>query len=122
MTHHIALLVPNTALHRDLAEHGPHRLPERLRSVDHEQHPLLGIQPPLDQVRQQRRGDGRVLGRALPQPQRDLDALGSDPERDDHHPLFELDPVDHHHRQTQIGELAGHQLTQRQAGALHKRP
>jgi hypothetical protein len=36
--HHpfMTFLVPLAALHRDLAEHGPDRLPERLAAVDHE--------------------------------------------------------------------------------------
>ena len=42
-----------------------------------------------------------------------FEPLGSDPQRHDHRALLELDPVDHHHRQAQIGELAGHQLAQR---------
>jgi hypothetical protein len=117
----MTFLVPQAALDRDLAEHRAHRLAQRLGSVEHEQHPLLGIQPPLDQIRQQRGRDRRVLRAAFPESERDLDALGGDPERDDHHPALQLQPVEHHHRQAQITELAGHQLAQRLASALHER-
>jgi hypothetical protein len=98
----MTFLVPQAALHRHLTEDRAHSLPERLGAVDHEQHPLLGIEPALDEIGQQRGRDGRVLGRAFPQPERDLHALGGDPERDDHHPALELEPVEHHHRQPQI--------------------
>ena len=66
-----------------LAEDVADRLPQRLGAVDHEQDALLGVQAAVDEVGQQRGGDGGVLGRALPEPERDLDALGGDPERDD---------------------------------------
>ena len=36
---------------------------ELVRSVDHEQRSLFDVQSAVDQVRQQRVGDGRVLGR-----------------------------------------------------------
>ena len=95
---------------------------QSLGAVEHEQHPLLGIQPPLDQVRQQRGRDSRVLGRPFPKPERDLHSLRGDPQGDDHHPALQLQPVEHHHRQAQIGELTRHQLTERLPGALHERP
>jgi len=41
-----------------------------------------------------------------PEPERDLDPIGRDPERDDVRPLAELDAVDHHHRQAKIVEAA----------------
>ncbi len=118
----MTFFVPQAALHRHLSEHRAHRLAQRLRSVEHEQHPLLGIQAALDQVRQQRGRDRRVLRRSFPQPERDLHPLGPDPEPDDHHPALELEPVEHHHRQAQIAQLAAHQLAERLAGALHERP
>ena len=69
----MTFLVPHAALDRDVvAEHLADRLAQRFGAVDHEQHPLLGIQAAVDQVGQQRRGDRRVLARALPQPERDL--------------------------------------------------
>jgi hypothetical protein len=106
----MTFLVTHTALHdRPLAEDRADRLPERLGAVDDEQDPLLGIEAALDKVRQQRGGDGGVLGRALPKPERDLHALGGDPERDDVGAAFEVDPVDHHHRQAHVIQAAGHE-------------
>ena len=34
---------------------------------------------------------------------------------------FELDPVQHQHRQANVVEAAGHQLVERLAGALNER-
>ncbi len=53
---HVSLLVADAALDGRLAEDGADRLAQRLRLVDHEQHPLLGIEAALDQIREQRRG------------------------------------------------------------------
>jgi hypothetical protein len=39
-----------------------------------------------------------------------LDAVGVDPERDHTAAALDLDPVEHHHRQTQIIERARHQV------------
>src|SRR5262249_21328355 len=72
-------LVLHAALNRDVvAEHPADRLPEGFGAVDHEQQPLLDIQAAVDQVSEQRAGDRRVLGRAFPQSQRELVALGGD--------------------------------------------
>jgi hypothetical protein len=46
-----------------------------------------------------RPGQGRVLGAALPQAERDLLAFGRDPERDDVRAVGDLQAVEHHHRQ-----------------------
>jgi site-specific DNA recombinase len=81
-----------------------------LRPVDHEQHPLLGIQAPLDEIGQQRVRDGRVLRAPFPQPERDLHALGADSERDDMGAIGDLEPVEHHHRQAHVVQPAAHQL------------
>ena len=51
-------------------------------------------------------------------PERDLDALRGDPERDDVRRFGHLHPVDHHHRQPDVLQPATHQLRQRGAGAL----
>ena len=82
-------------------------LAQRLGAVDDDQHALLDIQAALDEVRQQRGRDGGVLGRAVPQPERVLDAVGVDPERDDAAAALELDPVEHQHRQAQVARAAG---------------
>jgi hypothetical protein len=72
---------------------------------------LLGIEAALDKIGEQRGRDGRVLGRAFPEPERDLDAIGRDPERDDVGAPLQLEPVKHHHRQTHIVEAPAYQLT-----------
>ena len=123
MFEHVALFVAHAALERDLvAEHLPDRLAQGFGAVDHEQQPLLDIQAAGDQVRQQRGGDGGVLGAARPQAERELVALGRDPERDDIGAALDLDPVEHHHREAQVSQLAGHQMPQRLPRALDERP
>jgi hypothetical protein len=83
MREQVSFLVADTALYRHLAEDGADRLPERLGAVGHEQDRLLGVEAALDQIGAQRGGDGCVLRRSLPQPDRELDAVGADPEADD---------------------------------------
>jgi hypothetical protein len=67
---------------RPLAEHVLDGSAQGLPAVNDEQDRLLGIQAPLDQVREQRASERGVLGRALPQPQRNLHPVGGDPQRD----------------------------------------
>ena len=108
MREHVSLLVADAALDRRVdAEHVADGLAERLGAVDDDQHALLDIQAALDEVGQQRGRDGGVLGRAVPQPERVLDAVGVDPERDDAAAALELDPVEHQHRQAQISQRRG---------------
>jgi site-specific DNA recombinase len=95
---------------------------QRLRSMDHEQQPLLDVQPSVHEIGQQRGGDGRVLARSVPQPERELVALGRDPQRDDVGAAVQLDPVEHDHRQAQVAQRTVHQLPQQVAGSLHERP
>ncbi len=96
----MTFLVTLTAMHqRPGAGDVTDGLAQRLGSVEHEQHPLLWVEPTLDQVGQQRGRDRRVLGRSLPQRQRDLGPVSGDPERDDMRRGGQVDPVDHHHRQ-----------------------
>ncbi len=107
----MTFLVADAALHRRVdAEHVADRLAQRLAAVEHDEHALLDVQASLDQVREQRSRDGGVLGRAVPQPERDLDAVGRDPERDDVGAVGDLDAVEHHHRQPHIVKPATHQL------------
>jgi hypothetical protein len=107
------------AMHeRVLAEDVADRAAQRLGAVDHEQDRLLGIEAAVDEIGEQRAGERGVLGRPFPQPERDLDALGGDPERDDVAAVGDLDAVKHHHRQANIIEAARHQLLQRGRGAL----
>ena len=61
MVEDVAFLVADAALHGRLAEDGADRLPERLGAVDHEQHPLLGVEAARDEIREQRGRDRRVL-------------------------------------------------------------
>jgi len=82
---------------------------------------LLDVEPAVDEVGQQRGDDGRVLARPVPQPQRELVTFGADPERDDVRAAVQLDPVEHDHRQAQVGERAVHQVPQLIAGPLHER-
>jgi hypothetical protein len=115
---HVALFVADTPLDRRVdTEHLVDGLAQRLGAVDHDEHALLDIEAALDQVGEQRGGDGSVLGRAVPQPERVLGPVGVDPQGDDAAAALELDPVEHQHRQPQIIERAAHQLDEVLAGA-----
>ncbi len=70
----MTFLVADAALHRRVdAEHVADGLAQRLGAVEHDKHALFGVQAALDEMGQQRRRDGGVLGRAVPQPERVLD-------------------------------------------------
>jgi hypothetical protein len=103
---------------RVLAEDVLDRPAQRLAAIDHEQDRLLGIEAAVDQIGQQRPRERRVLGAAFPEPERDLDALGADAERDDVRAIGELQAVEHHHRQAHVVQPAAHQLTERGPRAL----
>lgn len=110
-----------------LAEDVLDRAPERLAAVDDKQDRLVGIKATVDEIGQQRPRQRRVLGAAFPEPERDLDAVGRDAERDDVRAIGDLQAVEHHHRQAHVVEATRHQLPQRGAGALdehlrHRRP
>jgi hypothetical protein len=93
---------------RVLAEHVLDRAVQRLAAVDDEQDRLLGIKALVNEVGEQRPGERGVLGRALPQPERDLHAVGADPERDDMSAVSDLKSVEHHHRETHVIQPAAH--------------
>jgi hypothetical protein len=117
----MTFLVANAALHwrvdpEDVAD----GLAQRLGAVDDHQDALLDIQAALDEVREQGGRDGRVLGRAVPQPERVLDAVGVDPQGDDAAAALQLDPVEHHDRQAQIIQRARHEIDQVRARARHE--
>ena len=115
----MTFLVAMTAMHqRVLAEHVLDRAPQRLGAVDHEQDRLLWVEAAVDEIGQQGACQRGVLGRPLPQPERDLDAVGRDAERHDVRALGDLDAVEHHHRQAHVLQAAAHQLAKRGAGAL----
>jgi hypothetical protein len=109
---HVSLLVADAALDGHGAEHLIDRLAERLGAVDHAEHALPRVEAAGDQVGEQLAGDGRVLGRAVPGPERQLDSVGRDPERDHAAAALRLDPVQHQHRQPQVVEAAAHQPDQ----------
>jgi hypothetical protein len=92
--------------------------PERLGAIEHAEHPLGGVKAALDQIRQQGRGDGGVLGRSLPEPERDLHAVAGDAQRDDVGAPLQVDAVEHQDRQAHVGKAPGHQLRERLVGAL----
>ena len=68
---------------RVLAEDVFDRPAQRLGAVDDEQDRLLAIKAAIDKIGQQRPGESCILGAAFPQPERDLDALRGDAQRDD---------------------------------------
>ena len=80
----MTFLVPMAPMdERVLAEDVLDRLPQCLATVDDEQDRLIWVKAAVDQVGQQRPGERGVLGAAFPEAERDLDAVGADPERDD---------------------------------------
>lgn len=99
---HVALLVANAALDGHVAEDGVNRGAQGLAAIQDDQHALIAVQAPLDEVRQQFDADALVLRRAIPQPERNLHAIGADPERDDAATALELQTVKHQRRQANI--------------------
>jgi hypothetical protein len=74
----VPFLVTMAAVHqRVLAEDVLDRAAQGLAAVDDEQDRLLGVQAAVDEVGQQRPREGGVLGRAFPEPERDLDGRRS---------------------------------------------
>ena len=99
----MTFLVTHAALDRGAgAEHVVDRGPECLGAVDHDQHALLDVEAAVHEVRQKLDRDGLVLGRALPQPERDLHAVGGDSQRDHARVVLQPDPIDHQHRQPDV--------------------
>ena len=64
--------------------------------------------------------DSGVLGAAIPEPERDLDSLGGDPEAHDAAASLELDAVEHQRREAQVAQRAAHQRAQLLAGPAHE--
>jgi hypothetical protein len=108
--------VANTPLHRDGPEHVVDGGPEGFAAVQDDEGTLLDVKAPLDEIGEQVHGDGLVLRGAIPEPERDLDALGAHAQSDDAAAALQLDPVEHQRRQPHIRERAGHQLRQMLAG------
>jgi hypothetical protein len=63
---------------------------------------------------------GGVLGGAQPQPDRQLGAVGQDRQRDHTAVLGDADPVDHQHRDLEVGQVAAQQFLQRPGGLGHE--
>ena len=97
-------------------EHALDPAAQRLPSVDDKEDRLLRVQAGVDQVGQQHRHERGVLGRALPQPKRDLHTLGAYTQRDDVCAIGDLKPVEHHHREAAVIQPTLHQLRERGAG------
>jgi hypothetical protein len=87
----MTFLVAHAALHRRVdAEHVADGLAHRLGAVDDDQDALLCVQAALDEVGQQRGRDNAVLGRAVPQPKRVLDAVAVDRATTQQRPLSSM--------------------------------
>ncbi len=112
----MTFLVTHAALNGHVAEDRVDGRPQRLAAVQDHEHALIAVQAALDEVGQQCRRDGRVLGGSVPQAERMLDAVGVDAHGDDAAAALELDAVEHHHRQAQVAQRPRHQIDQGLAG------
>ena len=113
----VAFLVTDAALDGDVAEDGVNGGSEGLAAVQDDEDALVAVQAAVDEVREQLDADALVLRRAVPQPQRDLDAIGRDAERDDAAAALQLEAVEHQRRQANVLERTGHQRAQMLTGA-----
>src|ERR1035438_10486846 len=120
MLEDVAFLVPDAALHGYRTEDLVDGCSEGFAAVQDDQDTLLDVKTTADEVGEQVHGDGLVLCGAIPEPERDLHALGADAERHDTAAALQLDTVEHQRRQPHIRERAGHQLRQMLAGAPHE--
>ena len=91
-------------------------------AVDHPQPGAVGLQAPLDQIRQQRLDHARVLAGALAQPQHMLVALGVDAQRNEDDAVGQVDAVDHHYRQIQPGDGTRQPFVQLPLAQRHEAP
>ena len=104
---HVAFLVTDTSLDRRPPEHrrgSPCAAPWRRRSRTGS--PCSGSRPRSTRSVSSAVATVAFSVDAFPEPERDLDALGRDPERDDVGAALQLDPVEHHHRQAHVVEAA----------------
>jgi hypothetical protein len=81
---------------------------------------LVAVQTTVDEVREQLDADALVLRRAVPQPQRDLHAVGRDAQGDDAAAALQLEAVEHQRRQPDVLKRTGHQRTQMLTGPADK--
>ena len=98
----VAFLVTDAALNGDVAEDSVNGGAEGLAAVQDDQDALVAVQAAVDEVREQLDADALVLRRAVPQPERDLDAVGRDAERDDAAAALELEAVEHQRREANV--------------------
>jgi hypothetical protein len=98
----VSLFVAHTTVDGHRAEHLVDGGPERLAAIEDDEHALLDVQAAVDEVCEQCDGDRLVLRRAVPQPERHLDAVGADAERDNATEALEVDPVEHQRRQPDV--------------------
>jgi len=96
----MTFLVTDAALDRNLAEDRGDRCAQRLATVQNDENALLAVQAALHEVGEQLAADRRVLRRSVPQPERDLDAVGRDAEADDAAAALQIDAVEHQRRET----------------------
>jgi hypothetical protein len=83
MLEHIAFLVPDAALHGYCAKDLVDGRPQGFAAIQDDQDALFDVKAAADEVGEQMDGDGLVLCRAIPEPERDLDPLGADAQGDD---------------------------------------
>ncbi len=89
-----------------------------LGPIDHPQARCLGIQGPLDEIGKKGTYDARVLGAALPNSQELFFSLVVDSQANEHHPVTEVDAIDHDHGNNQIIErsaIVQHSLRHRRS-------
>ena len=103
-------------MHRDLAEDRVDRRAQRLGAVQDNQDALLAVQAAVHEVAQQLAADRRVLRRAVPQAQRDLDAFGRHAQRHDAAAALQLQAVEHQGGEANVGQRPAHQRAQLLAG------
>jgi hypothetical protein len=113
----VAFLVTYAALDGHLAEDLADRGPEGPAAVQDDQDALFAVQAAVDEIGQQRPCDGRVLGRSVPQTQRDLDAVGRDAQRHHAAAALEVEPVEHQRSEANVRQAARHERAQVLAGA-----
>src|SRR5271155_1406996 len=120
MLEHIAFLVPDAALHGYCAKDLVDGRPQGFAAIQDDQDALLDVKAAADEVGEQMDGDGLVLCRAIPEPERDLDPVGADAQSNDTAAALQLDTVEHQRRQAHIGKRPAHQRCEMLAGASNE--
>ncbi len=95
MVPHVADLVHLAALHDGtFTEDVAYRLADALAAVDHAQDRLIHLETTTEQILQQLGANRRVLGRPLPEPQREFGPVARHAKRDDDDLLGDLDAIE----------------------------